>query len=167
MSDLDDTIARLEARNARRPRRVLIRSALGCVVVAAIALVLDWHSASGDLGVTARLGYAAAPGIVFVTGVLAVVLLVIADRDGEGRAWPGCAAVVTAVAAIAILVGLAGSGHDGNHSGPAAWIALTAFLAATGTAGLAAVVDNRGAVPINASSADKRVHRALEQVPPE
>jgi len=139
----DELLHRLDAANAARAARVLLLGAVSCVLGAGVALLLDWQTDEHESGVTTRTGYDAAPALVPVVGVIAVVLLVIAYRYVTVPTWSGWATAASGIATLGCLGALHAGAGDGTLGGPAGWLALAGFAAATGMAGLAAFQASR------------------------
>jgi hypothetical protein len=134
---LDLELARIESTAAARPTRVLATAATCAVIIGALALALDWRTVIGDEGVAVRVGWSAAPSVVAVAVVAALLLLAIAWWRTATPVWSGWAAAASAIAALACIGGIRAGAGEHTFSGPAGWIGTAAFGAAAVLASLA------------------------------
>jgi len=162
---LDELLARVEEAARGRVARALVLGVVICVLAAGVALLLDWQTETHSSGVAARTGYAAAPPVVAVMGVLALVLLAVAYWQVDRPALSGWAGLPCAIAAIGCIGGLHAGSRTDQFGGPAGWFAFAALTAATGLAAISA------ARPTGATSAEekadalRRLRRTLTRHP--
>jgi hypothetical protein len=159
---LDELLARVEEAARGRVARALVLGAVSCVLAAGLALLLDWQTELHSSGVAARSGYAAAPAVVPVMGVIALVLLALAYWQVDRPVVSGWAGVPCAIAAIGCIGGLHAGSRPDQFGGPAGWFAFTAFAAATVLAAISATRPS-GATASAAEKADalRRLRRTL------